>query len=315
MSMMNSVVWIGGLLGLSAVMPGAAHSQALTDASVPASDFMRVTWSSECESDSAKVFFFIDLTSQGELRYQGLADTKILGSKAEQIKSGSARRLRAAIRTFLKRSAAEKTDDVQDAAFCLEVQAYEAGRLVDSGFERVSAAQPTALLRSIDQLASPKRWACPARLSIVRGMRSSRYCSERPAFTMTVAGKSACDLTRHVEVHVGGTVYVATYGPRLKDLRAHDYYEVGPKAVAALVDTINTFPSYKVEIEQPGPTSPAYFRARAENIETIKARLTELAGISWALLDEAEPCVVRQGPISEIALRRDLDRAAKDSAQ
>lgn len=315
MSVMNSVVWLCALLGLSAVMPGAARSQALTDVSVPASDFMRVTWSSECQSDSAKVFFLIDLTSAGELRYHGLADTKILGSRTEQIKSRSARRLRTAIRTFLKRSVAEKSDDVQDSAFCLEVHAYEAGRLVDSGFELVSAAQPTALLRSIDQLASPKRWACPARLSIVRGMRSSRYCDERPAFSMTVAGKSACDLTRHVEVHVGGTVYVATYGPRQKELRAHDYYDVGPKAVAAMVDTINTFPSYKIEIEQPGPSRPSYIRARAEDIERIKARLTELAGISWALLEGAEPCVVRQGPISEIFLRRDLDRAAKDGGQ
>lgn len=297
----------------AALTLGIVVSTPASSADLPAKNFTRIAWLSSCDGHESVTYFYLDLLPGGVLRYEGVTDVKTLGSKEEQLDSKAARQLRSAVGDFLAGKVRTGKDD-GGASFCVRVQAYKLGRVADSQSELIRANQPPSVLQKIDELASQKKWACPARLSSTKsGSRSARYCDERAAFVMTVAGKNACDLTRHVEVYLEGEIYIATYGPQLRQLLDHSYYHIGSESVTDLVETINAFEaSPRGRIEQwPESAQQLYVRDRSADIEDIKARLTKLADVEWTHFEGADHCDESMGrPHSEISLRSDLDRAA-----
>lgn len=122
-----------------------------------------------------------------------------------------------------------------------------------------------------------------------------------------------CDLSRHVEVYMDGSVYIATRVPPAYRLIEHDFYQINSAAVAKLIDTINTFEVISMPAFEDDPTL-IYRRKRPEDIEELKNLLSELIGVKWTSLEGAASCEP-SGAISEVSLRSDLDRAMKEEVQ
>lgn len=288
---------------------GIAASTPASSEDLPAKNFTRIAWLSSCDSHEAVTYFYLDLLSEGLLRYQGVTDVKTPGSKEEQLDGKAARQLRSAVRDFLAGKVRAGKDD-GGATFCIRVEAYKAGRVADSQSELIYANQPPEVLQKINQSAAPGKWACPARLSSTKsGSKSARYCGQ-PAFMMAVVGQSACDVIRHVEVYLDGSVYIATRSPPRGRLTDHSYYELDPATVERLVDTINT---YEAVGSRPFEDSEKiiYRRSRPEDVEDLKRRLAELTGVKWTSLEGAASCEP-SGATAEVSLRRDLDRSVKE---
>ncbi len=283
---------------------GIVSATAAFSADLPARDFTRVAWLSTCEPDESVTYFFLDLLAEGLLRYEGVIDVKTLGPKEEQLQDQAEKQLRSALRDFLA-GKARVDKQAPGPEFCVQVRVYKADRVVDARSATIYANQLPAVLQKINESASLPKWACPARLSSTgSGSSSARYCGW-PAFTFTVVGRSVCDLSRHVEVYLDGSVYIASYISRGDRLVDHSYYEIDRSVVADLVEMINTFETvFQPALEGGRPT---FRRMRPEDIDVLKRRLSDVIEVSWTP-PEVAACDEPSTATEEVSLRRDLDR-------
>lgn len=297
-----------GLL-LCGVFTGAAASadeSARTDG-----DSVRITWLSDCRAEASVKFFALELLADGTLLYEGFAGVRTIGTVTQELDRSASRKIRAAAVEFLSNQTQPSADSAMSAdGFCVQVESYVGGAVAKSRSQPASLADLPELLRTVDRHAPSKRWLCPARkLPSADGFEMIKICAEEPAVTLTLGGRTACDLTQHMEVYSDGTVYSMIYVPSGSTVQNHAYHRVNPAEVERLVKTINSFEAVTLVMEQPRQNNVQYIRTKPDDIAQLRSRLAELAPIAWAPSSGSTECTEPAGPRSSITLRRDLDRA------
>jgi hypothetical protein len=273
---------------------------------------VRLRWLPDCSPAShERPYFSIEVRDDGSVRYDGYDGTKVKGDRESQIDSASTRRLKSRALSFLReRGALEESEkQFEFGYFCLEVSELRGNEVAATHARRSDARRVRELLREVDKRIKPEKWACPPSSASRGRLDASGYCSEPPAFTLTLAGRTACDITQELFVYESGTVYSLAYRTYGRSDRTERYYEIDPGAVDDLVKTIRPFERAALEVIEnaPGHTQKIYYRYQPADVQAIRDRLASLVDIEWLTTSNAADCDQHRGPASAIHLREDLD--------
>jgi len=278
-------------------------------------DAVRIRWLHDCGSASEQPYFSIEVHADGLVRYDGQNGTKVIGIRESRITAAAARRLRAQVLSFIGERKALKDSEKEFNLeyFCLEAAVLRGDKAVAANARRSDARSSRALLQEIGKRIGPAQWTCPASHVSGPALIVSGYCDEKPAaISLTLAGRTACDLSQELFVYEDGTLYSLAYrGHGRRDARDR-YYQIDPRAVADLVETIRPLARGWLEIisDPPGSVSKVSYRYQPEDVQTIRNRLAALANIEWMATYDAADCEQFPGPSSAIHLREDLDVAS-----
>jgi len=272
---------------------------------------VRIRWLPDCGPGSDRPYFSVEVRDDGLVCYEGQDGAKLIGMKESRIDAASARRLGAKVLSFARQRKVPKPSarQFEPGYFCLEASTLRGGEPVSTNARRSDARSSRALLQEVSKRIGPEKWACPAS-SISHGrLDASGYCTQAPAFTLTLGGRTACDVTQDLFVYDDGTVYSLAYRTHGRSDPRERYYEIAPGVVVDLVNSIRPFARAAMEITEdpPGRTQKIYYRDKPEDVDAIRARLASLVDMAWLTTDDAAGCEQFSGPKSAIHLREDLE--------
>jgi hypothetical protein len=282
-----------------------------------AEDVVRFRWLPDCGAESRERFYFsIEVRDDGLVRYEGHDGPKVIGSREARIDAASARRLRAKALSFTEQGGTRKESEERSelGSFCLEVSLLRGQEVAATNARRSDTRAVRNLLRDMDRRVGLRKWVCPAS-RISRGrLDATDYCPQAPVFSMTLAGRTACDVSQDLFVYADGTVYSLAYRSHGRSDRADRYYEIAPSAVDELVKSIRPLERAAMEVieDPPGRTQKIYYRYKPEDVQSIRNRLAALTDIEWLSTSDAADCEQYPGPSSAIHLREDLDTRADE---
>lgn len=271
----------------------------------------RIRWLPDCGAGAEHPFFSIEVRDDGLVRYEGYDGAKVLGSRESQIGAASARRLKAKVVSFVREHKALKDSQKQfePRYFCLEASVLRGSEAAATYRQRSDVHRSRSLLREVRKRVGAEQWACPASSTSRGRLDASGYCSELPAVSLTLAGRTSCDLTQDLFVYEDGTVYSLVYRTHGRRDMTDRYYQMDPRAVDDLVASIRSLERAAMQVidDPPGRTQTIYYRYKPEDVQAIKNRLESLAAIEWLNTSDGAGCEQFPGPTSMVYLRKDLD--------